>query len=227
MFSSVESCRAKRAYTRLVASSIMAIRYSWGPRPSSQSCSLVSHCTSSPQQLRRARQPCTSTSLARPAFQIPPAIFHFRRVSLLTEMPCFSPKYSLASVGPKSAYSRWTRAIASRCVFSASLRLDFRPRRPCTTTASPFRFILFTSLRTHRGLTSIRSAAFFCVTFLSFPCFNQCNLSARPDSSRFVPRDSSLQLGGVKRNFLYCPKRNFSLCRDTTGYPLDSADPNR
>jgi hypothetical protein len=36
------------ATTREVASSIMAIRYSFSPRPSNQSCSLVSHCSSSP-----------------------------------------------------------------------------------------------------------------------------------------------------------------------------------
>src|ERR1700688_1815310 len=42
MFSSVESCRTNRANNRLVASSIMAIRYSFSPRPSSQSCSEVS-----------------------------------------------------------------------------------------------------------------------------------------------------------------------------------------
>ena len=37
-------------------------RYSFGPRPSSQSCSLVSHCTSSPKRLRRGRQVCTSST---------------------------------------------------------------------------------------------------------------------------------------------------------------------
>ena len=38
----------KRAVNREVASSIIPIRYNFSPRPSSQSCSLVSHCTSSP-----------------------------------------------------------------------------------------------------------------------------------------------------------------------------------
>src|SRR5450759_4585470 len=42
MFSSLVSWRTNRANSRLVASSIMAIRYSFSPRPSSQSCSLVS-----------------------------------------------------------------------------------------------------------------------------------------------------------------------------------------
>ena len=51
-----ESCRANRANNRLVASSIIAIKYSFSPRPSSQSCSEVSHCTSSPQRLYLGRQ---------------------------------------------------------------------------------------------------------------------------------------------------------------------------
>ena len=38
-----------------MASSIMLIRYSFGPRSSSQACSLVSHCTSSPTRDRRCR----------------------------------------------------------------------------------------------------------------------------------------------------------------------------
>src|SRR5579872_4073744 len=59
MFSAVESCRTKRANNRLVASSILAISYSFSPRPSSQSCSLVSHCTNSPYRLRRGRHWCT------------------------------------------------------------------------------------------------------------------------------------------------------------------------
>src|SRR6202035_3050808 len=52
------------------------------------------------------------------------------------------------------------------------------------------------------------------------PASTNATCLARPDSSRFVPRDSSLQLGGVKRNFLYCPKRNFSLCRDRSQGPF-------
>ena len=56
MFSAVESLRTKRANRRLVASSIIAISSIFSPRPSNQSCSLVSHCTISPYRLRRARQ---------------------------------------------------------------------------------------------------------------------------------------------------------------------------
>jgi p-aminobenzoyl-glutamate transporter AbgT len=38
-FASVLSCSTKRAYTWLVASSIIATRYSFGPRSSNQACS--------------------------------------------------------------------------------------------------------------------------------------------------------------------------------------------
>src|SRR5450755_2055325 len=83
MFSSVESCRTKRANNRLVASSIMAIRYSFSPRPSNQSCSLVSHCTSSPNRLRRGRQTCTCWIFSFFARHSLPRIIHVRTVSLL------------------------------------------------------------------------------------------------------------------------------------------------
>ena len=53
-----ESCRTKRAVSSLVASSIIWIRYSFSPRPSSQSCSSVSHCTNSPREPRLARHWC-------------------------------------------------------------------------------------------------------------------------------------------------------------------------
>src|SRR5580698_6195640 len=71
MFSPVESCRTNRANNRLVASSVMAIRYSFSPRPSSQSCTEVSHCASSPKRLRRGRQTCSTfvfCSFARHSF---------------------------------------------------------------------------------------------------------------------------------------------------------------
>jgi hypothetical protein len=91
MFSSVESCRTNRQNRRLVASSIIFMRYSFSPRPSSQSCSLVSHYTFS--------------ILAGCTFQRPASVIHFRAVSLPIYKRRFLPKYPLASVGPKSAYS--------------------------------------------------------------------------------------------------------------------------
>src|ERR1035438_6380624 len=105
MFSSVESCRTKRANSRLVASSIMAIRYSFSPRPSSQSCSLVSHCTSSPKRLRRGRQQCTCLTFSLLARHSLPRIIHCRTVSLLASIPCFLSRYSAAKVGPNPSYT--------------------------------------------------------------------------------------------------------------------------
>src|SRR5437660_879819 len=105
MFSSVESCRTKRANNRLVASSIIAIRYNFSPRPSSQSCSLVSHCTNSPNRLRRGRHTCTCLTLSFFTRHNLPRIIHFRTVSLLASMPCLSSKYSAANVGPTPLYT--------------------------------------------------------------------------------------------------------------------------
>src|SRR3954470_8190954 len=83
MFSSVESLTTNRAYIRLVASSIIAIRYIRLPRPSSQSWLLVSHCTSSPNRLRRRRRGVCSCpprhQFSTPA--PPPApLLHFRNL---------------------------------------------------------------------------------------------------------------------------------------------------
>ena len=49
----------------------MPIRYSFSPRPSSQSCSEVSHCTSSPRQRRRGRHRCARPRLAPAGFPQP------------------------------------------------------------------------------------------------------------------------------------------------------------
>src|SRR6266478_372321 len=76
MFSSVESWRTKHASPRDVASSTIAIKYSFSPRPSSQSCSLVSHCTNSPRQLLRGLLMCTLSTFASFGFQIPSSIIH-------------------------------------------------------------------------------------------------------------------------------------------------------
>src|ERR1700724_3616611 len=90
----------KPARRRLVASSIMLIKYSFGPRPSSQSCSLVSHCTNSPQRLRRGRHVCTFSirfGLARHSLA---SLIQPRSVSRPPFTPCFLARYSAASVGP-------------------------------------------------------------------------------------------------------------------------------
>src|SRR4029450_8830229 len=63
MFSSLVSWRTKRANNRLVASSIMAIRYSFSPRPSSQSCPLVSPDTCCSCGVSRAPPPHPALAL--------------------------------------------------------------------------------------------------------------------------------------------------------------------
>ncbi len=142
MFSSVVSWRTNRANSRLVASSIMAIRYSFSPRPSSQSWSLVSHCTSSPKRLRRGRHRCgcsTFSSLARHNF---PWIIHCRTVSLLALIPCFLRRYSAANVGPNPAYTGADKIFtASSSIFFSIRRFDGFPRRPWITALSPRFFI--------------------------------------------------------------------------------------
>jgi hypothetical protein len=101
MFSSVESCRTKRAVSWLVASSIMWIKYSFSPRPSSQSCSLVSHCTNSPRQSRRGRHSwIVSIFWPRARHNFAP-IMICRSASRPIFTLCLLAKYSLASVGPK------------------------------------------------------------------------------------------------------------------------------
>src|ERR1017187_8348750 len=99
MFSTVESLDTNRANQRLVASSIMLIGKISSPRPSNQSCLLVSHCTSSPTRLRRKRHSWISaTCCFRPRHSLA-SIIHRRTVSRLTSMACFLLRYSDASVG--------------------------------------------------------------------------------------------------------------------------------
>src|ERR1700733_7401863 len=130
MLTPVESCRTKRANNRLVASSIIAIRYNFSPRPSSHSCTLVSHCTSSPSRLRRGRQPCTCLTCSRFARHSLPRIIHCRTVSLLASMPCFFSKYSAAKVGPNPWYTGADKIFtASFSVLSSIRRFDGFPRR--------------------------------------------------------------------------------------------------
>src|SRR5450759_1032719 len=181
MFSSVVSCRTNRANSRLVASSIMAIRYSFSPRPSSQSCSLVSHCTSSPYRLRRGRQTCTAftfSSLARHSF---PPIIHFRTVSRLASIPCFLRKYSAAKVGPNPRYTSADRIFTASRFTASSIRcFDGFPRSPWITALSPRFFNAYSSRFTCRMLNPSSSAASRCVIsfFLAFFNVTSRSLSA-------------------------------------------------
>src|SRR5579872_1085099 len=171
MFSSVESCRTNRANKRLVASSIIAIRYSRSPRSSNQSCSLVSHCTNSPNRLRRGRQVWTSLIFAFFPRHSLARIIHCRTVSLLASIPCFFSKYSAASVGPNPWYTGADKSrTASRSISSSIFRLDGCPRSPCTTALSPCFFSAQISRFTCRTLSPNSSAASRCVIsfFLAF-----------------------------------------------------------
>src|SRR5580704_10264291 len=181
MFSSVESCRTKRANSRLVASSIMAIRYSFSPRPSSQSCSLVSHCTSSPLRLRRGRQVCTSPTRAFLPLHSSPLIIHCRTVSLLASIPCFSLRYSAAKVGLNPWYTGADRIFtASRSIFSSILRFPALPRNPWTTAWSPRFFSAPNSRFTWRTLIPSSSAASRCVISFFLAFFSVTSRSRSP-----------------------------------------------
>src|SRR6516165_2708669 len=178
MFSSVESCRTNRANNRLVASSIIAIRYNFSPRPSSQSCSLVSHCTNSPNRLRRRRQICTCPILSFFPFHSLARIIHCRTVSLLTSMPCLLAKYSQAKVGPNPSYTGADKIFtASRSTFSSIFRLDGRPRSRWTTAWSPRCCKPYSSRCTCRTLSSSSSAASCCVISLFFAFFSATSRS--------------------------------------------------
>src|ERR1022692_1876813 len=173
MFSTtVESLATNRANHRLVASSIMLISKISSPRPSSQSWSLVSHCTSSPYRLRRGRHSCTfSTRCLRGRHNLAP-IIHCRTVSRLTAMSCFLAKYSEASVGPNPRYTGPDRIVTASCSVSALiLRLDGSPRSAWATTLSPRRFSCRSRRLTCLSVIPISSAACFCVINFFFAFF--------------------------------------------------------
>src|ERR1017187_1754656 len=141
MFSTVESLATNRANQRPVASSIMLINNIPSPRPSNQSWSLVSHCTSSPKRLRRGRHSWIFSTRCFPGRHSFALVIHSRTVSRLTSMPCFLPRYSEASVGPNPRYTGCDRmATASFSVSALIFRFDGGPRSPCATTLSPRRF---------------------------------------------------------------------------------------
>jgi hypothetical protein len=83
-----------------------------------------------------------------------------------------------AKVGLKSCQSGdFTISIARARISSSILLFDGRPRKPWTTTASPFTFIPASNLRTQRSLIPIFSAANLSVTCPSRARFNQSNQS--------------------------------------------------
>src|SRR5439155_23125288 len=199
----------------LVASSIIATKDSLVPRPSSQSCSEVSHCASSPRHLRRGRHTCTSSAFRRFTRRSPAPISHRRSVSLLTSTWWSLAKYSPASVGPKSRYfactsfSVWVRRL------SGKRRFDRRPRPRCTIPPSPPFLTRTSSFLTQRSLIPNCCAAARCVKCLRF---TSCKTFSR--SRSFVLNTQHLlfahpaSLPVLNKNFLLCWNRNFSFCCD-------------
>src|ERR1035438_5937343 len=107
-------------------------------------------------------------------------------------------------VGPKSCQSGFFRIVsACLCVLSESLRLEVRPRTPWTTTASPCFFIRLTSLRTHRAVTPIFSAASRCVMLPASTRFSQCTSSR---SSWLIAIRSILQPCGCQEELSIWPR---------------------
>jgi hypothetical protein len=119
MFSMVESLSTNLANHRLVASSIMLISSISSPRPSSQSWSLVSHCTNSPNRLRRGRHSWIFSTRAFRARHNLASIIQRRTVSRLTSMPWCLARYSEASVGLNPRYTDCDRIATAACSTSA------------------------------------------------------------------------------------------------------------
>src|SRR2546426_2607469 len=92
---------------------------------------------------------------------------------------CSLPRYSAASVGPKSPYSRFTQRTALFRTASAIFRFDARPRSRCRIPPSPSLRSRATSVRTQRSLSFNCSPACFCVTC---PFSASCNTFNRSRS---------------------------------------------
>src|SRR6266542_5652 len=191
MFSTVESLVTKRANQRPVASSIMLINNICCPRPSNQSWSLVSHCTSSPKRLRRGRHSWIfSTCCFRARHSLAP-IIHCRTVSRLASMSCFLARYSAASVGPNPRYTGCARILTASCSVSPLiLRLEGSPRSPCATILSPRRFSSRSRRLTCLSVIPSSSAASFCVISFFFAFFratrrsrSACVISSCPSAT--------------------------------------------
>src|SRR5439155_1726995 len=138
-------------------------------------CSEVSHCSSSPRQLRRGRHTCTSSTSRRFTRRSPAPISHCRSVSLLTSTWWFLARYSQASVGPKSRYFACTSFSVLVRTLSGRRRFDTRPRPRCTTPRSPSFFTRRSSSLTQRSLTPNCCAArcVKCFRFTSCKIFSR------------------------------------------------------
>ena len=150
---------------------------------------LVSHCSNSPRQLRRCLQVWTCFSFRGLAVQFPARINSCRRLSRLSFSPCSRSRYSLASVGPKSAYSRSTN-FTTRLAFPADMRRpDALPRNPWITPPSPRSRNRFSSFRNPRSLIPNCPAACCCTRC---PCFTSCSTFNRSRSRCPIFKSSSV-----------------------------------
>src|SRR5207247_851441 len=90
----------------------MAIRYSCSPRPSSQSCSLVSHCTNSPNRLRRGRQTCTSSTFSFFAR----CTCRMLNLSSLAASPCVISFFLVFFNATSRSLSTWVISSCPSCI---------------------------------------------------------------------------------------------------------------
>src|ERR1035441_5613273 len=142
------------------------------PRPSNQSWSLVSHCTSSPY----TATPRTPFMDLRDVLLPPSPQLGLHHPSP-HRLPAHLDGVFLAQVlrrqrRPNPRYTGRDRiATASRSVSAMILRLEGSPRRPCATTWSPRRFSSRSRRRTCLSVIPSSSAASFCVISFFFAFF--------------------------------------------------------
>ena len=155
----------------------MAIRYSFSPRPSSQSCSLVSHCTNSPNRLPPRPPACTCLT-----FSFFPRHSFAASSIAAPSLCCRRCRVSPAGTPPPTS-ARTPRTPPPRgsspplLALSSILRFDGFPRSPWTTALSPRFFNAFSSRFTCRTLNPNSSAASRCVISFFLAFFNATSRS--------------------------------------------------
>jgi hypothetical protein len=124
---------------------------------------------------------------------------------------------------PEIVPVRLTISIARALVSSPIRRFDGRPRNPWTTASSPFTLIS----REQRSHPPLRDPH-----LLRGELLRHCPIlrSLQPIQSKFLLAHRNpfhFQPSAVYRNFLLCPFRNFSFCRDTVHRSGSGADPHK
>src|SRR5262249_51141532 len=187
--------------------------------PSSQSCSLVSHCTNSPRALRRGRHKWIASILCFRLRHSPARCISCRKASRPIPILCFRARYSLASVGPNPRYIACDKIrTALSHVSSLSRRFEGRWRSPCTTARSPTSRSLTNNRLTWRLLNCRSTAACRCV--ISFFCtFFSTTGRARSRGLLVLPPS---QPDLVNRAFLLGTIRTFSCGADISDLTIDT-----